>query len=424
MGRETQCPDNVRRRRWCRGLRVGVLVAILALLVAVPVALAITGPTSSTTYAFADSSTTGWKNTHQTVPILVTTSVATATATVHFSIDGGGTYSTVLASQTGTATVGVTVTAEGSHLFRYYASDNGTATVETASTGSTYVNIDSVAPTTTTSPTLASSATTDWRNAPVLITLNWTDASSGVPVGGTSYRLNDGNLTVYGSPFTVSTEGSTKLTYRSVDRALNVEATQTAYVNIDTSIPTVSASTVPMGSAGWYKKDVVVTLAGVDALSGVDKTQYRVQGTTAWTDAIGNQFTVPVSPSAELTYDYQAVDKAGNVSAAASLELRMDSIKPHTYGQNVSGRVGKSIKVKYKIEDNLSPKATSVYVKIKNSGGHIVKRQEFGGNKAVSQWYSFTWKPKVAGTYKYYVYAKDLAGNSQNKAGWAKITVK
>ena len=423
MGRETQCPDNARRRRWCRGLRVGALVALLALLVAVPVALAITGPTSSTTYAFADSSTTGWKNTHQTVPILVTTSEATATATVHFSIDGGGTYSTVLASKAGTATVDVSVTAEGSHLFRYYASDNGTATVEAASTGSTYVNIDSVAPTTTTSPTLASSATTGWRDAPVLVTLNWTDVSSGVPVGGTSYRLNDGNLTVYGSPFTVSTEGSTKLTYRSVDRALNAEATQTAYVNIDTSIPTVSATTAPSRSSGWYNKNVVVTLAGDDTVSGIDKTQYRMQPATAWTDAVGNQFTVLASDNAKETFDYQAVDKAGNVSAAASLVLNMDSVKPQAYGQNKSGEVGKSIKLKYKFSDNLSPKVKSVYVKITKKNGDVVKTLKISGQKAVKTWYNFTWKPTAKGTYKYYVHGTDLAGNT-SKTTPSTITVK
>lgn len=423
MGRQTQGSAKARRRSWGRGLRVGGLVTLLALLVAAPVALAL-APASSTDYDFATTATTGWKNTPQTVPIDVTTSEATATATVHFSIDGGDTWSTVIASQVDSATVDVDVTEEGSHLFRYYASDNGTATVEAMSTGNTYVNIDTVAPTTTPSPALATSATTGWRDAPVLVTLNWVDVSSGVPTGGTTYRLDDGNLAVYQDAFLVSTEGSTKLTYSSIDRALNVEATQTAYVNIDTSIPTVSYTTAPSRSSGWYNRNVIVTLTGNDTVSGIDKTQYRVHGTTAWTDAAGNQFTVLATENAKLTYDYQAVDKAGNASAPHSLELKMDSIRPRTYGQNRSGRVHRSINVKYKIQDNLSPKAKSVYVKIKNSKGHVVKTQKFSADKNMKKWYSFKWTPKAKGTYRYYVYAKDLAGNAQNRAGWAKIKVK
>jgi hypothetical protein len=522
-----------RRRMWC-GVRIGGFAALLLLLVAVPAALAIVGPTSTSSYSnFATNGNSGdnhWSNTTQIVPIVVVPSVST-TGTAWFSSDNGANYDSRTANRTGTVSFDFSVAAEGSNAIKYYASDSSNATetpangpffvnidkttpittstglapvssqsleaawskdvtrtvtfaatdplpspgiaisgvkeilrsinggpsvssattvtftmakgsggvveganavaysardwagnVETTHTG--YINIDTVAPVTSPTPALASSATSGWRNTAATITLNWTDVSSGVPTGGTSYRLNDGNLTVYGAPFTVSTEGSTKLTYRSIDRALNAEATQTAYVNIDQTPPTVSAATAPTHSSGWYNKDVVVTLAGADALSGVAKTQYRLQGATVWTDAVGNQFTVPVSPSAELTYDYQAVDNAGNVSVPASLKLKMDSVKPHTYGQNASGKVHKSITLKYKITDNLSPKAKSVAVKIKDSKGHVVKNLSFSAQKNVKTWYSFTWKPTKKGTYKYYVYAKDLAGNPQNKAGWAKITVK
>ena len=336
-------------------------------------------------------------------------------------INGGSLVASDTASVTFTLVKGSSGVVEGANAVNFSAVD-WAGNVETTHT--MYVNIDTLAPTTTATPALAPSATTGWRNTSATVTFSWADASSGVPIGGTSYRLNDGNPTVYVNPFPVSTEGSTKVAYHSVDRALNVEATQTAYVNIDETSPTVSAATAPKGSSGWYNKDVVVTLTGVDTLSDVAKTQYRVQGTTAWTDAVGNQFTVPVSPSAELTYDYQAVDNAGNSSAPASLKLKMDSIKPQTYGQNASGKVGKSITLKYKITDNMSPKAKSVAVKIKNSKGQVVKNVSFSAEKNVKTWYSFSWTPTKKGTYKYYVYAKDLAGNSQNKAGWAKITVK
>ena len=78
-----------RRRRVARGVRVGSLVALLALLVVVPVALA---ATSSTTYDFAPSGVQGlagaWKNTSQAVSIVASPS-ADSTVTAHFSSGNG-----------------------------------------------------------------------------------------------------------------------------------------------------------------------------------------------------------------------------------------------------------------------------------------------------------------------------------------------
>ena len=39
-------------------------------------------------------------------------------------------------------------------------------------------------------------------------------------------------------------------------------------------------------------------------------------------------------------------------------------------------------------------------------------------------WYSAKWTPKARGTYRYYVYAKDLAGNAQSKVGSARVVVR
>lgn len=536
MGRMTPGSHKARRRGVVRGVKVGSLVALLALLVAVPVALA--AVTSSTSYTnFADNGNPGdnhWRNTNQTVSILVEPSTGT-TATAYFSSDGGTTYTSKPYGAVGTAAFDFIVNAEGSNAIKYYATDSTPATqtpyppalrgyvnidktapvttptglapvstqtddakwskeitrtvallatdplptgvtavsgvrsnvwrvnsgsVVTSNTASVtftlakgiggvveganavtysavdwagnfettrtgYVNIDTITPTTTPSPALASSATTGWRNSAATVTFGWTDASSGVPTAGTSYRVNDGNPTVYVNPFTVSTQGSTKLTYRSFDRAQNLEATQTAYVNIDETSPTVSAATAPAGNSGWYNTDVVVTLTGADALSGVAKTQYRLEATPPllWVDAVSDQFTVLASVNAVQTFDYQAVDKAGNVSLPGTLELKMDSVKPQAYGKNASGTHGKDITLKYKFTDNMSPSATGAYVTITKSNGDVVKNQKLNGTKAVNKWYSFKWKAGSKGTYKYYVHGLDLAGNA-SKTSAAKITVK
>jgi hypothetical protein len=318
---------------------------------------------------------------------------------------------------------GVGGVAEGSNEVSYFARD-WAGNAETTQTG--YVNIDTVEPTTTPSPALAANETTGWFKAPVDVTLDWADVSSGVPDGDTTYRLDDGNLTIYGVPFTVSKEGSTKLTYQSVDRALNVEATQTAYVNIDTSIPTVSHSTAPSRASGWYNKNVTVTLTGVDAVSGIKETQYRMRKTPteAWKTAVANKFIVLASDNKVETFEYRALDKAENAGLVGSLKLSMDSVKPRTYGKDARGTARRSMALKYKIKDNMSPKAQSVWIKVRASSGRT-QSLTISGTKTINKWFSVSWKPKARGTYKYYVYAKDLAGNAQKApVGWGKITVR
>ena len=327
------------------------------------------------------------------------------------------------ASVTFTLVKGVGGVVEGSNAVTYLARD-WAGNAETTQTG--YVNIDTVEPTTTPSPALAATPTTGWFKAPVDVTLGWTDVSSGVPDGGTSYRLDDGNLTIYEVPFAVSKEGSTKLTYKSVDRALNVEATRTAYVNIDTSTPTVSAKTAPSRTSGWYNKNVLVTIMGVDAVSGIGKTEYRMVKSPAqpWTPAVGNQFIVLASDNKVETFEYRALDKAENASLVGSLKLRMDSVKPRTYGKDARGTAHRSMALKYKITDNMSPKAQSVWIKVRASSGRT-QSLTISGTKTINKWFSVSWRPKASGTYKYYVYAKDLAGNSQKTpVGWGKITVR
>jgi hypothetical protein len=310
---------------------------------------------------------------------------------------------------------------EGGNAVLYTAKDWAGNSVS----GTGYINIDTVEPTTTASPQLASSPTTGWRSTEVTVTLDWLDVSSGVPEGGTRYWVDGGNPTVYRSPFPVALEGSNKLEFRSMDRAGNLETTQTAYVNIDRSVPTVAATTAPAGNKGWYNTDVTVTLAGSGSPSGIAKTQYRLDTAppSDWDDAAGNQFTVAAAASGIMTFEYRAVNGAGTASAAKPLEVKMDVVRPQASGKDASGKVNKSITLKYRFTDDLSPKVEQLYVKITNSKGKVVSTKKLSGAKNVKTWYSFTWKPSKKGAYKYYMHGSDLAGNTA-KTKPAKITVK
>jgi flagellar hook assembly protein FlgD len=103
--------------------------------------------------------------------------------------------------------------------------------------------------------------------------------------------------------------------------------------------------------------------------------------------------------------------------------VHIDTVGPTTAVKPASGHKGNAIALKCRVSDNLSPRATSVTLTIRNSHKKVVKTLKLGTEK-VSAWYAVKWTPKAKGTYRYTVYAKDLAGNKQAKAGSAKITVK
>lgn len=372
------------------------------------------------------SATTGWSQATTRTVTLTATDVAPAPGTaisgmkeITYSINGGPAETTQTSGVVFVALKGSGGVVEGNNLVAYSAKD----WAGNAKSATGYINIDTVAPSTTPSPALPTTDSTGWVALPVTVTLSWQDVSSGVPTGGTVYRVDDGNPTIYVSPFTVSAEGSTKLSYRSVDRAGNVETTQTAYVNIDASAPTASATTSPAGSSGWYNTDVVVSIVGEDAVSGIGGSRYRKVPATDWITAAGNQFTVAASDNAVESFEFQALDKAGNASTVGTIELKMDSTKPQAYGKNASGKVNKPITLKYRLTDNLSPKAQAIYVNITKSNGDVVKKQKISGQKNMGTWYSFSWKPSKKGTYKYYVHGSDLATNT-SKTKAATITVK
>lgn len=96
-------------------------------------------PTSSSSYPFAASATTGWHNSDQTVPIAAIG--GTPPLAINFSLDGGATLQTIAG-----ALANVTVSAEGSHRFQYFASCAGAAE---APHDAGYVNIDRTRPSTT-----------------------------------------------------------------------------------------------------------------------------------------------------------------------------------------------------------------------------------------------------------------------------------
>ena len=113
-----------------------------------------------------------------------------------------------------------------------------------------------------------------WFRSPVTVTLDAKDPQGtccSAGVAGTQYRLDVSPWLAYTSPFRVTKEGRTVVSFRSHDLAGNSEAVRTAEVRIDTAAPVITGAptSLPNGD-GWYRTDVAVQFVASDATSGID----------------------------------------------------------------------------------------------------------------------------------------------------------
>ena len=98
----------------------------------------------------------------------------------------------------------------------------------------------------------------------------------------------------------------------------------------DSTAPTTTATTAPAapnGTNGWFTSDVNVTLAAKDGTgSGIDKTEYRVDGGTFATYSAPIAITTPGTH----TVEYRSIDKNGNIEATKTLTVKVDKVAPAT----------------------------------------------------------------------------------------------
>jgi len=151
------------------------------------------------------------------------------------------------------------------------------------------------------SPTTPSSG---WYSGDVSVSLTATEEAGGSGVKEIRYSVDMGAEQVVAGAsgsFTISSEGVHTIAYWSIDNAGNVESTQYATVKIDKTAPTVEHAL----------SNGVLTLAGSDALSGVDWVKFKIDNGTEQT------YTGPVTlPVGARVVIVRARDIAGNVSAA------------------------------------------------------------------------------------------------------------
>ena len=98
----------------------------------------------------------------------------------------------------------------------------------------------------------------------------------------TEVSIDGGSFETAGGPLVLGDEGVREVRFRSVDRADNTEAVQTATIRIDRTRPATSATLDPApNAAGWNDGPVTVSVAATDALSGVRSTTISSTGAVA-----------------------------------------------------------------------------------------------------------------------------------------------
>ncbi|MFJ3207551.1 OmpL47-type beta-barrel domain-containing protein, partial [Streptomyces flaveolus] len=136
----------------------------------------------------------------------------------------------------------------------------------------------------------------------------------------------------YTTPIAVNTVGQHTLTYRATDKAGNTSTAKTVQFTItapeppkDTTAPDTSATvTGTKDNNGNYISNATITLTASDTESGVATIEYSLDGAayTAYTTPIA------VNTVGQHTLTYRATDKAGNTSAAQSVNFTVVAAPP------------------------------------------------------------------------------------------------
>lgn len=161
----------------------------------------------------------------------------------------------------------------------------------------------------TNAPVTTIEAPSGWSNKAVAVSLHASDPDSDLEQ---TYYSIDGSPYSEGTTFIVDTEGIHMISYYSVDKAGNIEVTQTSEVKIDLTAPTIELevnSTYPLGS------ELPLSYLASDALSGLAENEMLVipPGGSAGT-VIQNGSTFELNQVGKYQVKISATDAVGNSS--------------------------------------------------------------------------------------------------------------
>jgi hypothetical protein len=206
------------------------------------------------------------------------TSLDTATVTIE-NLDNSATYTT--ATDGGGFYGGVDLT-PGQYLVKGELGGERLYSCVVAVTAGAVANADlrkeEIAPMTSASISPAApNGSNGWNTSDVTVTLSGADNCSGI--AGTEFSTNGGvTWQPYAGSLIISAEGVTTVNYRSVDRAGNIEETQSLTVKIDKTAPAIGLSANPSMIWPPNGKTVMVTIygEGAESVSGLNGVSYVV----------------------------------------------------------------------------------------------------------------------------------------------------
>lgn len=189
----------------------------------------------------------------------------------------------------------------------------------------------------------------------------------------------------------------------------------------DATPPSTTATVSPSANAkGWNgTKPVTVRFRATDNLSGVALTQYSTDGGAAWTSGA----SCVVVAEGDTVLRYRSVDRAGNVETAKTVTVKIDTVRPQPVAvANATVKRGRRAALRFSVSDSSCPSCT-VKIVIRDRGGRIVRTSRTATvETATPMRYTFTCR-LAKGAYSWYVYATDLAGNTQSKPAARSLTV-
>lgn len=151
------------------------------------------------------------------------------------------------------------------------------------------------------------------------------------------YKIDDAAAAVYQNPFSIEKEGYHNVKYYGTDKAGNKEAEKNYNVVVDNTGPAIVVSTnTPVKKIGdkvFYPKNLLFSISANDALSGVNKIEYSLDGTNYQEYAA--PFAIPTKGDVSLKvratdnvanltdqFGFRVVDDAGN-----NIELKDIAVK-------------------------------------------------------------------------------------------------
>jgi pimeloyl-ACP methyl ester carboxylesterase len=224
---------------------------------------------------------------------------------IHYTLTSGATTTSLVVPG---ASASVLVSPEGTSALDFFASDNA-GNVE--ATKHLTIRIDRTPPTITGARAPAANAA-GWNNTDVTVTFSCADLLSGIASCA--------------GPIALSTEGANQsATGTTTDKAGLSASLTVSGINIDKTAPhTTANASPPANAAGWNRGDVAVTLAATDALSGVARTEFSLDGSPL------RAYTASIAITGEGIHSlrFLSTDRADNLETMRELVVRIDLTPP------------------------------------------------------------------------------------------------